>query len=399
MAGLKFMDDAPFRTVYINSLVRDAEGQKMSKSKGNVIDPIEVMEQYGTDAVRFTLAIMAAPGTDISLSREKMLSYRAFANKIWNATRFVLLNLESLQARLSSGFSIASAASSFSSRRAELSLIDRWILSRLNAMVGQTNQALEEFRFHEASHGLYHFFWHELCDWYIEFVKPTITEKGQENSKISCDVLIFVFDQALRLLHPFMPFITEELWQRLPHDGPSLAVQEFPKSRPELADTTAEKQVDALIDVIVKIRDMRQKMNVEPARRIHANLASADPVLQALLAEAVPYIQTLARCEQVNILPSIGTDNHSSRSVASGVEIELPLAGMIDLEAERTRLEREIAKIEKEVAPIQEKLNNQEFVKNAPEKVVKLNQSRLIEFQEKLGKLHENLKRLSATEP
>jgi valyl-tRNA synthetase len=162
MAGLRFMGDVPFRTVYIHSLVRDAEGQKMSKSKGNVIDPLEVMEQYGTDAVRFTLAIMAAPGTDISLSHDKMLSYRAFANKVWNAARFILLNLESLQSRLSPGFSIASAPAAFAERRSELSSIDRWILSRLNSTVNHINQALEDFRFHEASHELYHFFWHEL---------------------------------------------------------------------------------------------------------------------------------------------------------------------------------------------------------------------------------------------
>jgi valyl-tRNA synthetase len=400
MAGLKFMGDVPFRTVYIHSLVRDAEGQKMSKSKGNVIDPLEVMEQYGTDAVRFTLAIMAAPGTDISLSHDRLLSYRAFANKIWNATRFVLLNLESLQSRMSPGFSIASAPAMFVERRSELSLIDRWILSRLNSTISQINQTLEEFRFHEASHELYHFFWHELCDWYIELLKSKVTDKNQDGRPdLSCDLLIFVFDQALRLLHPFMPFITEELWQRLPHDGRSLAIQEFPKDRPELADVAAEKQVGVLIDVIVKIRDLRQKMNVEPSRRIQANLASTDPALRRLLAEALPYIQNLARCEQVKIVPSIGQDNHSSRSVASGVEIELPLAGMIDLDSERARLQREIERIEKEMSPVLEKLSNHEFLQNAPEKVVKLNQGRLVEFQESLSKLRENLKRLSQLRP
>jgi valyl-tRNA synthetase len=395
MAGLKFTGDVPFRTVYINSLVRDAEGQKMSKSKGNVIDPLEVMEEYGTDAVRFTLAIMAAPGTDISLSQDKMLSYRAFANKIWNAARFVLLNLESLRSRMSRGFSIDSAATTFATKKNELTLIDRWILSRLNSIINLINQALEEFRFHEASHELYHFFWHELCDWYIEFIKPKITDKSQDgNPDLSCDVLIFVFDQALRLLHPFMPFVTEELWQRLPHQGRSLAIQEFPERRSDLVDSTAERQVGALIDVIVKIRDIRQKMNVEPSRRIQVNLASPDPGLQAILGEGVPYIQSLARCDGVNVLPSIGADNHSSRSVASGVEIELPLVGTIDLEAERRRLQREISKIEREISPIQEKLSNHEFVSNAPEKVVRLNQTRLVEFQERLSKLHENLKKL-----
>jgi len=396
VSGLKFMGDVPFRTVYMHGLIRDAEGQKMSKSKGNVIDPLDVMEQYGTDAVRFTLAIMAAPGTDISLSPEKMLSYRAFANKIWNASRFVLLNLESLQSRMTPGFSIASAPQSFAARKNELSLIDRWILARLNTTVGEINRALEEFRFHEASHQLYHFFWHELCDWYIEFVKPKIVDKERTGNDLSCDVLIFVFDQALRLLHPFMPFITEELWQRLPNPGRSLAVQEFPQSRPELADAAAEKHVESIIEVIVKIRDIRRQMNVEPARRIQANLATNDPALQSVLADAIPYVQNLARCEQVNILPAIGADNNSSRSVVAGVEIELPLAGLIDVDAERARLEREIAKIEKELSPIKDKLNSPEFVKNAPAKVVQLNQSRVAEFQEKLSKLNENLRRIAS---
>jgi len=395
VSGLKFMGDVPFRTVYMHSLVRDAEGQKMSKSKGNVIDPLDVMEQYGTDAVRFTLAIMAAPGTDISLSPEKMLSYRAFANKIWNASRFVLLNLESLQSRMTPGFSIAAAPQSFAARKDELSLIDRWILARLNTTVGEINRALEEFRFHEASHTLYHFFWHELCDWYIEFVKPKIVDKERTGNDLSCDVLIFVFDQALRLLHPFMPFITEELWQRLPNPGRSLAVQAFPQSNPEMADTAAEKHVESIIEVIVKIRDIRRQMNVEPARRIQANLAASDSALQSVLADAVPYVQNLARCEQVTILPSIGANNNSSRSVVAGVEIELPLAGLIDVDAERARLEREIAKIEKDLSPIQDKLNSPEFVKNAPAKVVQLNQSRVAEFQEKLGKLNENLRRIA----
>ncbi|HEU0005893.1 MAG TPA: valine--tRNA ligase [Terriglobia bacterium] len=395
VSGLKFMGDVPFRTVYMHGLIRDAEGQKMSKSKGNVIDPLEVMEQYGTDAVRFTLAIMAAPGTDISLSPEKLQSYRAFANKIWNASRFVLLNLESLQSRMTPGFSIALAPQSFGARRNELSLIDRWILARLNTTVGEINGALEEFRFHEASHQLYHFFWHELCDWYIEFVKPKIVDKERTGNDLSCDVLIFVFDQALRLLHPFMPFITEELWQRLPNPGRSLAVQEFPQSHTELANAAAEKHVESIIEVIVKIRDIRRQMNVEPARRIQANLATNDPALQSVLADAVPYVQNMARCERVNILPAIGADNNSSRSVVAGVEIELPLAGLIDVSAERTRLEREIAKIEKELGPIQEKLNSPEFVKNAPAKVVQLNQSRVVEFEEKLSKLNENLRRIA----
>ena len=396
MLGMKFMGDVPFRVVYINSLVRDAEGQKMSKSKGNVIDPVEVMERHGTDAVRFTLAIMAAPGTDITLSQEKMLSYRAFANKIWNATRFVLLNLENICTHIEPEFNVAAAHEKFVVRKGDLPLTDRWILSRLNGAIQVINDSLEAFRFHEASHRLYHFFWHELCDWYIEFIKPMISDgQEKEESNLSFEVLIFVFDQALKLLHPFMPFITEELWQRLPHQGRSIAIQSFPRCRGELIDAAVEKEVEVLEEIIIKIRNVRAEMNIDPAKRVHVNLASSDPDLRSWLIQYVPYVKNLARCEQVKILSAIGQDNHSARTVASGVEIEIPLAGLIDLNAEKSRIQKEIFKIEKEMAPIQQKLLNQDFLNHAPEQVVRLNQNRLIEFQEKLNKLNENLKRLT----
>ncbi|MEW5975887.1 MAG: valine--tRNA ligase [Acidobacteriota bacterium] len=393
MLGLKFMGDVPFRTVYINSLVRDAEGQKMSKSKGNVIDPLEVMEQYGTDAVRFTLAIMAAPGTDISLSHDKMLSYRAFANKIWNATRFVLLNLQNHPSGPGESLDGEAALQRLIERRSQLSFVDRWILSRLNSTIDEVNRALEGYRFHEASHCLYHFFWGELCDWYIEFIKPRIAGKGSAPDPTCFEVLIAVFDQALRLLHPFMPFITEELWQRLPHRGKSLAVQSFPRFHPELQDREMERQVAILEDVIVEIRNVRAKSNLDPGKRISVNLA-CDAETASFLTEGIPFIRNLARCEQVQLVPAIGGENHSARSVAAGVEIEIPLAGLIDLEAERARLEREITKAEKELAPIRQKLATPSFLSNAPQAVVLQNQERMSQLQEKVHKLRENLSRL-----
>ncbi|MFN8009483.1 MAG: valine--tRNA ligase, partial [Terriglobia bacterium] len=398
MFGLKFGGDVPFRTVYINSLVRDAEGQKMSKSKGNVIDPLEVMDQYGTDAVRFTLAIMAAPGTDISLSHEKMMSYRAFANKIWNATRFVLLNRDSILNRIAKSRPLPPKAKGIGEIKAKLTLVDRWILTRLNRTVGEINRAFQEYRFHEASHVIYHFFWHELCDWYIELIKPKIVNKAEgEEDGASLEVLIYVFDQALRLLHPFMPFITEDLWQRLPHQGVSLSIQDFPVEIPQLEDDMAERQIGAMIEVIVKIRNLRSEMNVDPGRRIQVNLASSEPATLAVLHDTVPHIQNLARCEKVTLLPSLGEGNHSARSIASGIEIELPLAGMIDLEGERARVQREIVKIDKELAPLLGKMKNEKFLQNAPPEVITLNRDRITEFQDKLEKLKENLKRLDET--
>ena len=388
MAGLKFAGDVPFRTVYINSLVRDAEGQKMSKSKGNVVDPLDLMEQHGTDAVRFTLAIMAAPGTDISLSEEKILSHRAFANKIWNAFRLVTLHLESIQAQLSEGFDASGEIAGLSRRKTDLTLVDRWILSRLTQVTRQVNSGLEAFRFHESSHTIYHFFWGELCDWYIELFKPKIVarEKRPEDN-LSYRVLLVVFDQALRMMHPFMPFITEEIWQRLPHKGLSIATQPYPEAQADLIDTTAETQVGILQDVITKIRNLRAEINLDPGRRIPVRLASAEPELRSLLLESTPYILNLARCDRVEVMASIGKEDHSARSVASGIDVEIPLAGLIDLKTEKKRIEKEIFKLEREMTPVRQRLQNEAFMANAPEKVVKLNRDRLIEFQEKLGKL------------
>ncbi len=389
MQGLKFMGDVPFHTVYINSLVRDAEGQKMSKSKGNVIDPLDVMEQYGTDAVRFTLAIMAAPGTDISLSAEKMMSYRAFANKIWNASRFVLMSLETVGKGSIRNISLEEILR----RKNELSAVDHWILSRLNGTIKETNESLESYRFHEASHRIYHFFWHELCDWYIEFIKPKISSgaSGVEN-RLTLEILVHVFDQALRLLHPFMPFITEELWQRLPHKGESLAIGEYPVHHEGLIHLEAERDLELLTEVIIKIRNLRAEMNIEPGRRIRVNLGCQESQIQEWLQQSASYIQSLARCAEVHVSPFLGPpDQQAARSVASGVEVEIPLAGMIDLEAERVRIQKEIAKIEKEMAPVQQKLANANFAAHAPTQVVDLNRQRLSEFEEKLAKLRSHL--------
>jgi len=395
MTGLKFTGDVPFRTIYINSLVRDAEGKKMSKSKGNVIDPLDLMEQYGTDAVRFTLAIMAAPGTDISLSHDKILSHRAFANKIWNSFRLVSLNLESIQAQLAHDFDPGSELSRLEKRSKELSLIDRWILSRLTRVVRQVNGALETFRFHEASHWIYHFFWGELCDWYIEFLKPKIVakEKGASD-QLSYQVLLTVFDGAFRLMHPFMPFITEDLWQRLPHRGRSLATQPFPDGQSEWLDPVAESQVDILQNVITKVRNLRSEINLEPGLKIRVNLGSPNLEVRALLMKNKPHIMNLGRCDWVEIVDTVGKEDHSVRSVASGIDIEIPIEGLIDSELEKGRVEREIAKLEKEMAPIQQRLSNAQFMSKAPAKVTKLNQTRLANFEEKVIKLREYWKQL-----
>ena len=395
MSGLKFTGKAPFQTVYINSLVRDAEGKKMSKSKGNVIDPLELMDQYGTDAVRFTLAIMAAPGTDISLSTDKLLSYRSFTNKIWNAFRLVLMNQSNIQAQLPKGFNIATTKLG-QKDRVKLTLIDRWILSRLNRVINQVDEELGSFRFHEACQSIYHFFWGELCDWYIEFIKPKIVAKQKDaNDRISYQTLMVVLDQSLKLMHPFMPFITEELWQRMSNQGISLATESFPIGNKDWVDNTAESQVVILQDVITKIRNLRAEIKLEPRKKIPVNLATDDSKKRELLVGNQFIIKNLARCDEIKVLTSLEKDkSHSVRSLASGVDIEIPLDQIMDPKLERERIEKEVVKVEKEMLPIEERLNNSEFISNAPTKVVELNQNRLAQFKEKLKRLRENLNQL-----
>ncbi|MCH2693106.1 MAG: valine--tRNA ligase [Acidobacteriia bacterium] len=392
MSGLKFTGKAPFQTVYINSLVRDAEGKKMSKSKGNVIDPLDLMDQYGTDAVRFTLAVMAAPGTDISLSTDKLLSYRSFTNKIWNAFRLVLMNQSDIRAQLPKGFDVATTKLSQKNRE-ELNLIDRWILSRLNRVINQVNEELGSFRFHEACQSIYHFFWGELCDWYIEFIKPKIVAKQKDvNDQISYQTLMVVLDQSLKLMHPFMPFITEELWQRTSKQGISLATESFPVGNEDWVDNTAESRVVILQDVITKIRNLRAEIKLEPRKKISVNLATDHNEKRKLLVDNKFIINNLTRCNEIKVLTSLEKDKaHSVRSLACGVDIEIPLDQIMDPKLERERIKKEVAKVEKEMLPIEERLKNPEFISNAPTKVVELNQNRLAQFKEKLNRLREHL--------
>ena len=253
MTGLKFMDDVPFRDVYIHALVRDEHGQKMSKTRGNIIDPLEIIEEFGTDSLRFTLTAMAAQGRDIRLSTERIAGYRNFCNKIWNAARFTLMNL---------GESVPPMPP-----RETLSLGDRWILSRLNGVTRQVNEALEEYRFNDAALALYHFTWHELCDWYLEVIKPALTSGERGNA--SRAVLAEVLERTLRLLHPIIPFITEEIWEKLPNrTGESIMIAEWPKPRDEWDDPEVEEEFEALMDMIGGIRNIRGELNISPNKEM-----------------------------------------------------------------------------------------------------------------------------------
>ncbi|MBI4471657.1 MAG: valine--tRNA ligase [Acidobacteria bacterium] len=376
MFGLKFMNDVPFRSVYITGLVRDAERQKMSKSKGNVIDPLEICDRFGTDAVRFTLARSGAPGTDIPLAESALESDRAFATKIWNAARLIFRYVDESD-RLPSLAELKSA---------DLSLVDRWILSRLARVTEDVNWSLDQYNLHEGARHIYQFFWHEFCDWYLEMIKL-----HPERSKAT---LLYVFENALRLLHPFMPFITEELWQGLPHQGESIVIAPYPEFDPELLNEKVESQVNLIQEIVTKVRNIRAEMNVDAKQTVPVRIATTDPEQTQLLSDARDYIFKLAQVSQVEVVPQLRGEQLAAQGVAAGLAFEVPLEGLIDVESERARLKKELDKVQREIESLDRKLSNASFIERAPKEVVEENRRRLADYQDQAAKLNEGLKRL-----
>ena len=376
MSGVKFMGEAPFREVYITGLIRDADRQKMSKSKGNVVDPLEICDKYGTDAVRFALARMGAPGTDIAMSDDLLEGYRAFATKIWNAARFVFRYVED-DDRLATLTEL---------RESDLSMADRWILSRLARAVETTNMSLEKYNLHEGARQIYAFFWGELCDWYLEMIKL-----HPEKSK---PVLLYVFETSLRLLHPFMPFITEELWQNIPHRGESIVIAPYPEFDATSIDLEAEKQTEMIQDIIAKVRNIRSELNVNSKQSVTVRVATTDASTRALLLGAKEYVFKLAQVGQLDVVDSLGDDKASARAVAAGLAIEVPLAGLIDSDAERARLAKELERVEREADKAERQLGNASFIDRAPKDVVEGIRARMADYRDQAGKIAESIARL-----
>ncbi len=373
MMGLKFAGDIPFRHVFINGLVRDFKRRKMSKSEGNIIDPLEMIEKYGTDALRFTLAAMAIPGMDLSLSEERMAGYRAFANKIWNASRFVLMNLEGDQTE---------------TQEAQITLADRWIRSRLSRITEELNDALEKYKFYEASGKIYHFIWHEFCDWYIELVKPAL----KEGNKTSQAIMVETLDQILRLLHPFMPFITEEIWQHLPTKGKSLTVASFPQSKDDFKDEEAEAAMNLIQKAIVGIRTIRAENRIAPKKKIDLWLKLKNAKEKKLIDWHQIYIKTLANIREIRIWDDFPSAEKLLKGIAGSWEIAIPLEeGIFDLEQEKKRIQKELSKTESEILEIEKRLQDAQFVKRAPLQIIQKNKDRLRSLKSKKGKLEESL--------
>ncbi|MGA3210108.1 MAG: valine--tRNA ligase [Terriglobales bacterium] len=357
-------DSVPFRHVYIHALVRDADRQKMSKTKGNVLDPIKVIEKYGTDATRFTLASMASPGTDIAFNESRTEGYRAFANKIWNAARFIFMNVEHLaEAGNQAGF------------LEQVPLEDRWVQSRLHHVTQQINTALAEYRFDEAAQAIYAFFWGEFCDWYLELVKPRLLGGESDLEKLrrsyAISHLIAVFETALRLLSPFMPFITEELWHAL-HQGrtpqKSIALAEFPQANPKFISEDAELEMSILQDLIASVRNLRAELKVEPKVRVPIQIHT-DDAIRASFERNRGSVERLAGVEQIEFVAQSLTKDSGARST-SRFDVRVLYEQQVDVVAERERLLKEKARFDIEIANADRQLGNERFLAKAPAHVI-----------------------------
>ncbi|PYN99153.1 MAG: valine--tRNA ligase [Candidatus Rokuibacteriota bacterium] len=375
MLGLRFMGDVPFRDVYIHALVRDAEGQKMSKSKGNVIDPLVMMDQYGTDAFRFTLVALTAQGRDVRLAEDRIEGYRNFANKLWNAARLVLSNLDGYDARQAA--------------KTPVGLADRWILSRFGATAADVRTSLRRYRFNDAASAVYQFLWHEFCDWYLEIAKVALYRREDAPARLRTQhTLVTVLEATLRLLHPFMPFITEELWQRLPRGArapESIMIAAYPKASRRQNDPAAERDMTAVMDVVTAIRNIRGEMRIAPGVTLAVTVKSGGEHTAAL-HETTRLVEFLGRC-RLSVDPGASRPPASALAVIGSSEVYVELAGVVDLAAERARLEKELKRVADTTAFLEAKLARPEFVERAPAAIVEKERERLAEqhhLQQKL---------------
>jgi len=378
MMGIKFMDQVPFRDVYIHALVRDSSGQKMSKSKGNVIDPLILMDKYGTDSFRFTLAAFAAQGRDIRFSEDRVEGYRHFVNKLWNAARFILLNAEG--ALLPDDID-----------RQKLDIGSRWILSRLSFAAEEIDHSLADFRFNDAASSIYQFIWHELCDWYIEMVKPVLYDESADRLPVR-QCLLYILERTLRLLHPFMPFVTEEIWQNIPHKGESIVTAEYPRNL--VRETGAEEHMSVIMEAVTGIRTIRGELNLSPNLQLKAHIKTLTDDALDILSGNLTYLNKLAKADIVEIGAGVKKIKGSSVSVRNHVEVYVPLEGLLDLDLEIDRLRKEEAKVEESIIFLNKKILSDNFMKKAPQEVIAKEQDKYGECLKKKERILENLKKM-----
>jgi len=365
MMGLHFLGEVPFKEVYIHALVRDAEGKKMSKSKGNVIDPLDVMDEFGTDAFRFTLAAMAAQGRDVKLSEERIMGYRHFVNKLWNAARFVLMNLEGISEEVETR---------------PASLHDRWISARLNRVSGEVITALDEYRYNDAATGCYQFVWHEFCDWYLEMAKLSLYHKDPGERNATALFSLKALKAILSLLHPFMPFVTEDIWQKLPGCSGSIMEAPFPEPSWFEMDETACAEMDLLSGTITAIRNVRGEIGIPPSTKVNVVVDTPDPENRRVLEENLAHIVNLARVADVEFQTGVPKPSSSATAVFEHIQVHVLLKGVMDFEEEKRRLTKEINKLEKDISFSRKKLENEGFLSKAPSEVI-------AEVKEKVGSM------------
>jgi valyl-tRNA synthetase len=387
MMGLKFMGDVPFRDVYIHGLVRDERGEKYSKTRGNVVDPLDLIDRFGADALRFTLSSLTMPGSDLKLSEARTEGYRHFVNKIWNASRFALMNLADLKIE----FGLPQVR-----KKSDYSLPDRWILGRLNQTVRNVRQSLEDYKFNEASHALYQFIWHQFCDWYLELIKPYLYQDEDQGRKAHTqETLLRVLDATLRLLHPFMPFITEEVWQQLPMEKgvDSIMLAGFPSPDEQFDDGPVAIEMGLVIEIITAVRNIRGEMNVPPGEQIEVILRVKDEEDEKRIQRNQLFVQNLAKVKKLVIGKKIEKPSSSAFAQVQDVEIFVPM-GRSRMEEEARRLQKEILKIEKEIVFVNKKLSNEQFLSKAPTEVVTQEREKASEYLILREKLEESLRKV-----
>jgi len=385
MMGLKFMGDVPFRDVYIHGLVRDERGEKYSKTRGNVVDPLELIDRFGADALRFTLAALTMPGSDLKLSEARTEGYRHFANKIWNASRFALMNLD-----------VSEDITGEIYEKSSYSLPDQWIRGRLNRTIREVKKSLEDYKFNEATHALYQFIWHEFCDWYLELIKPYLyQDKDVRRKRITQQTLLKVLDATLRLLHPFMPFITEEIWQQLPLEKEVSSIMVAPLPQPDKGfdDDQVADEMGLVIEIITALRNIRGEMNVPPGEQIDAILRPKEEEVERRLKRNQMFIQNLAKVKSLTIFGEKEKPAYSAFAQVQDVEILVPM-DRSRMEEEVRRLQKEISKIEKDIAFVNRKLSNEQFLSKAPKEVVQEEKEKGFQYQTVRNKLEESLKKI-----
>lgn len=385
-SGLHFTDEVPFKDVLIHGLVRAADGLKMSKSFGNGVDPLDVIEKYGADAMRFMISTGSTPGQDLRFHWERVEQARNFANKIWNASRFALMNLE--------GVSVEDLKFDFAAQSEQLGTVDRWILHRLAETSTDITRLIDRYDFGEVGRLLYNFIWDDLCDWYIEFAKLNLYGDDPEAKRMTQSILVYVLDHTMRLIHPFMPFISEEIWQHLPHEGETLMLAAWPQFDESFLAADAVKEMTLLMDIIRSIRNIRAEVNVPMSKKVELMIKPSHDQAEHIMLNNKHYIERFCNTSSLTIDRALKSPEQTMSAVVTGAELYLPLAGLINIEQEISRLEKELAHLTKEVERVDKKLANEGFVSKAPAKVIDEEKAKRLDYAEKRSKVLERITEL-----